>query len=53
MLLDMPGLCKAVELLPPDLESTWSSQARRLGSSLFGCCNYASQKLGREVPGRY
>ncbi|MBN9426281.1 MAG: Crp/Fnr family transcriptional regulator [Burkholderiales bacterium] len=51
VLLDVAGLCKAVDLPPPDLDFDLVKPARRLGSSLFDCCNYASQVLGRAEPG--
>ncbi|UJB64404.1 Crp/Fnr family transcriptional regulator [Acidovorax sp. YS12] len=46
-LLDIPGLCKAVDLPAPDPEFERAKPTRRLGSSLFDCCNYASVTLGR------
>ncbi|PRB81380.1 Crp/Fnr family transcriptional regulator [Pseudomonas sp. MYb185] len=47
VLLDIEGLCRSVGLPPPDLKFEGESAARRLGSSLFDCCNYASQVLGK------
>lgn len=51
VLLDVEGLCRAVGLPSPELHFERASAARRLGSSLFDCCNYASQTLGRILPG--
>lgn len=50
VLLDIEGLCRSVGLPPPDLSFERGSAAKQLGSSLFDCCNYARQALGRVVP---
>lgn len=49
VLLDIEGLCRAVGLPPPDMRFERAAPARRLGGSLFDCCNYARQSLGRAV----
>src|SRR5690606_7709813 len=40
VLLDIPGLCKEVNLPLPNPEIERAKPTRRLGSSLFDCCNY-------------
>lgn len=50
VLLDIPGLCKAVDLPPPDADAEQAKPTRSLGNSLFDCCNYARVTLGRTVP---
>ena len=47
VLLDIKGLCESVGLPPPNPQFERVSAAQRLGSSLFDCCNYASQVLGK------
>ncbi|THF64130.1 Crp/Fnr family transcriptional regulator [Pseudothauera rhizosphaerae] len=47
VLLDVDGLCKAVDLPPPDANFDRLEPTGHLGSSLFDCCNYAKQTLGR------
>lgn len=48
VLLDIEELCRVVDLPVPKLSSKQPSAAKQLGTSLFDCCNYASQKkLGR------
>lgn len=49
VLLDVDGLCRSVNLPPPDLSFDRAMPARRLGNSLFDCCNYARQSLGWAV----
>lgn len=50
VLLDVGRLCRSVGLPSPDMRIERVSPARRLGSSLFDCCNYARQALGRVIP---
>lgn len=47
VLLDIKGLCESVGLPPPNPQFKKVSAAQHLGSSLFDCCNYASQVLGK------
>lgn len=47
VLLDIEGLCQAVELPPPGLLFEQAEPMDHLGSSLFDCCNYARQALGK------
>jgi len=49
LLLDVAGLCKAADLPPPEAKPARAKLPRRLGSSLFDCCNYAKMTLGRMV----
>jgi CRP-like cAMP-binding protein len=47
VLLNIDELCKAVELPSPSLLFEQAEPTTHLGSSLFDCCNYARQVLGR------
>lgn len=47
VLLDIDGLCHSVELPPPEIGFECGESTTHLGSSLFGCCNYARQALGK------
>lgn len=50
VLLNVDALCRSVNLPPPDQRDlARNSAARRLGSGLFDCCNYAGQTLGWTV----
>lgn len=48
VLLDVEGLCRSVGLPPPSFQKERIESSRHLGSSLFDCCNYAHQTLGRK-----
>ncbi|MEE1868353.1 MULTISPECIES: Crp/Fnr family transcriptional regulator [Pseudomonas] len=47
VLLDIEGLCQSVELPVPDTNFDNAEPMAHLGSSLFDCCNYARQTLGK------
>ena len=47
VLLDVDGLCREVGLPPPAPQISSPRPAAHLGGSLFDCCNYARQPLGR------
>lgn len=47
VLLDVDGLCQSVELPPPGAAFEQAEPMGHLGSSLFDCCNYARQALGK------
>lgn len=47
VLLDIDGLCQSVELPPPSAPFDPAEPMDHLGSSLFDCCNYARQTLGK------
>ncbi|WP_400589766.1 Crp/Fnr family transcriptional regulator [Pseudomonas aeruginosa] len=47
VLLDIEGLCQSVELPPPSRPFDQGEPMDYLGSSLFDCCNYAREFLGR------
>lgn len=48
VLLDVEKLCQSVGLPPPNQKKERIEPSRHLGSSLFDCCNYAHQSLGRK-----
>ncbi|WP_073101665.1 Crp/Fnr family transcriptional regulator [Pollutimonas bauzanensis] len=47
VLLDINGLCQAVDLPAPDMTVDHPRPSAHLGSSLFDCCNYVRQSIGR------
>lgn len=47
VLLDAEGLCQEVGLPAPDMAFEEATPMDNLGSSLFDCCNYARQVLGK------
>ncbi|QLF92536.1 Crp/Fnr family transcriptional regulator [Pseudomonas sp. ABC1] len=47
VLLDADGLCQEVGLPAPDMTFEGTTAMDHLGSSLFDCCNYARQALGK------
>ncbi len=47
VLLDVEGLCREVDLPAPVASVKPPRPAAHLGGSLFDCCNYARQALGR------